>query len=156
MTDELATFVDRYTMRHQRTYPHPIERVWEAVTTAEHLDAWMLPVCQVEARLGGSWSFTFADPDGVAMEGVIVEFDPPRVVADPPDDATAEINLKMSADDAHRFWQGKLNMTVALAKKQVQVAGPMAKMMKLLPALRPAFPRYVEFLQANGHADKVL
>jgi len=80
MTDELATFVDRYTMRHERTYPHPIERVWEAVTTAEHLDAWMLPVCQVEARLGGSWSFTFADPDGVAMEGVIVEFDPPRVV----------------------------------------------------------------------------
>jgi len=31
-------------------------------------------------------------------------------------------------------------MTIALAKKQVQVAGPMAKMMKLLPALRPAFP----------------
>jgi len=47
-------------------------------------------------------------------------------------------------------------MTVALAKKQVQVAGPMTKMMKRLPALRPPRPRYVEFLEANGHADKVL
>ena len=82
--------------------------------------------------------------------------DPPVVTNDPPADAPAEIRLGMSADDAHRFWQGKLNMTVALAKKQVQVAGPMTKMMKLLPALRPAFPRYVEFLEANGHADKVL
>ncbi|HYT39999.1 MAG TPA: SCP2 sterol-binding domain-containing protein [Acidimicrobiia bacterium] len=82
--------------------------------------------------------------------------DPPVVTNDPPEDAPAEIRLGMSADDAHRFWQGKLNMTVALAKKQVQVAGPMAKMMKLLPALRPAFPRYVQFLEANGHADKVI
>ncbi|HVW34667.1 MAG TPA: SCP2 sterol-binding domain-containing protein [Acidimicrobiia bacterium] len=82
--------------------------------------------------------------------------DPPVVTNDVPEDAPAEIRLGMSADDAHKFWQGKLNMTVALAKKQVQVAGPMAKMMKLLPALRPAFPRYVEFLKANGHSDKVL
>jgi putative sterol carrier protein len=82
--------------------------------------------------------------------------DPPVVTTDPPEDAPAEIRLGMSADDAHRFWQGKLNMTIALAKKQVQVAGPMAKMMKLLPALRPAFPRYVQFLEANGYGDKVL
>ncbi|HLF41478.1 MAG TPA: SCP2 sterol-binding domain-containing protein [Acidimicrobiia bacterium] len=82
--------------------------------------------------------------------------DPPVVTIDAPDDAFAEIRLSMSADDAHRFWQGKLNMTVALAKKQVQVSGPMAKMMKLLPAMRPAFPRYREFLAANGHADKVI
>ena len=97
---------------------------------------------------------TYSDPDARTLVDCTV--DPPRVVADPPADATAEINLKMSADDAHRFWQGKLNMTVALAKKQVQVAGPMSKMMKLLPAMRPAFPRYREFLEANGHADKVL
>jgi hypothetical protein len=82
--------------------------------------------------------------------------DPPLVVNDPPGDAAAEINLVMSADDAHRFWQGKLNMTVALAKKQVQVSGPMGKMLKLLPAMRPAFPRYREFLEANGFSDKVI
>jgi putative sterol carrier protein len=82
--------------------------------------------------------------------------DPPLVVNDPPPDAAAEINLVMSADDAHRFWQGKLNMTVALAKKQVQVSGPMGKMMRLLPAMRPAFPRYREFRESNGFSDKVI
>ena len=82
--------------------------------------------------------------------------DPPVVVNDPPADTPAEIRLVMSADDAHRFWQGKLNMTVALAKKQVQVSGPMGKMLKLLPAMRPAFPRYRQFLESNGFSDKVI
>ena len=101
-----------------------------------------------------SFLVQYTDPGG----GILVDctVDPPRVVADPPADTTAEINLTMSADDAHRFWQGKLNMTVALAKKQVQVSGPMGKMLKLLPAMRPAFPRYREFLEANGFSDKVI
>ena len=47
-------------------------------------------------------------------------------------------------------------MTVALARKQVQVSGPMGKMLQLLPAMRPAFPRYREFLEANGYVDKVI
>ena len=101
-----------------------------------------------------SFLVTQTDPDSRILVDCTV--DPPRVVADPPADATAEINLTMSADDAHRFWQGKLNMTVALAKKQVQVSGPMGKMLKLLPAMRPAFPRYREFLEANGFSDKVI
>jgi hypothetical protein len=101
-----------------------------------------------------SFLVTYTDPSARTL--VDCTQDPPLVVNDPPDGATAEINLGMSADDAHRFWQGKLNMTVALAKKQVQVSGPMGKMLKLLPAMRPAFPRYREFLEANGFADKVI
>jgi len=80
--------------------------------------------------------------------------DPPRVVTAPTGE-TAEIELFMSADDAHRFWQGNLNATIALAKKQVKVKGPLSKLMKLLPAIQPAFPRYKAYLQENGHADKL-
>ena len=47
----LAVFVDRTTMRHERTYPHAIESVWEAVTTSEQLNVWLLPVSKVERRL---------------------------------------------------------------------------------------------------------
>src|SRR2546423_15521268 len=101
-----------------------------------------------------SFLVTYTEPDARTL--VDCTQDPPLVVNDPPPEATAEINLGMSADDAHRFWQGKLNMTGALAKKQVQVSGPMGKMLKLLPAMRPAFPRYREFLEANGHSDKVI
>jgi hypothetical protein len=67
----------------------------------------------------------------------------------------AEIELSMSADDGHLFWLGKLNMTIALAKGKVKVKGPVSKLMKLLPAIRPAFPKYKAFLEANGHGDKV-
>jgi uncharacterized protein YndB with AHSA1/START domain len=81
MVETLATFVDRRTMRHVRLYPHPIERVWEAVTRPEHLDAWMLPKCEIDLRLGGRWAFSFANPDPAqVVRGVITAFDPPRLV----------------------------------------------------------------------------
>jgi hypothetical protein len=44
MSDELATFDDRLTMRHTRVFPHPIELVWEAVSEGRHLETWLLPV----------------------------------------------------------------------------------------------------------------
>ncbi|MGH9035415.1 MAG: SCP2 sterol-binding domain-containing protein [Acidimicrobiia bacterium] len=99
-----------------------------------------------------SFLVNYTDPESRIL--VDCTCDPPQVVNDPPADAAAEIKLAMSADDGHRFWLGKLNMTVALAKKQVKVTGPMGKMMKLLPALRPAFPRYQAYLEANGYGDK--
>jgi hypothetical protein len=37
-------------------------------------------------------------------------------------------------------------MALALAKGKVQVKGPISKIMKLLPAMRPAFPKYKAFL----------
>ena len=101
-----------------------------------------------------SFLVNYTDPESKIL--VDCTCDPPRVVTDPPADASAEINLNMSADDGHKFWLGKLNMTVALAKKQVKVSGPMAKMMKLLPALKPGFPKYKAYLEQNGYTDKIL
>jgi putative sterol carrier protein len=101
-----------------------------------------------------SFLVNYSDPESRIL--VDCTCDPPQVVTDPPADANAEIRLGMSADDGHKFWLGKLNMTVALAKKQVRVSGPMAKMMKLLPALKPGFARYRTYLEQNGYTDKVL
>ncbi len=100
-----------------------------------------------------SFLVQYTDPGG----GILVDctVDPPRVEVNPPEDADAEIRLAMSADDGHLFWLGQLNMTVALAKKKVKVSGAMAKMMKLLPALRPAFSRYRTFLESHGYEDKL-
>jgi len=79
MSFELATFVDRHTLRYDHRYPHPIELVFEAVSTAEHLDVWMLPVSRVERRAGGRCSFTWGgdEADGTDV-GTVSEFDPPR------------------------------------------------------------------------------
>ena len=105
--------------------------------------------------LASDTSFLVVYADPTARMLVDCTTDPVTVTLDPPQDAEAEITLGMSADDGHKFWMGKLNMTLALAKKHVQVAGPMSKMMKLLPAMRPAFPRYNAFLEANGFVDGV-
>lgn len=81
MTENLATFDHRYAMRHVRTYPHPIERVFQAVSTAAELDIWALPFCEVDARLGGAWSMTFGNARGEgAVTGTIIAFDPPRLI----------------------------------------------------------------------------
>ena len=103
---------------------------------------------------GTSFLVQYTDPGG----GILVDctVDPPRVEINPPEGTDAEIRLAMSADDGHRFWLGELNMTVALAKKKVKVSGTLAKMMKLLPAMRPAFPRYRVYLEENGYAGKLI
>ena len=49
----LATFVDRYTMKHVRIYPHPVERVWEAITDDKHLSVWMGFPVSCEVKVGG-------------------------------------------------------------------------------------------------------
>lgn len=101
-----------------------------------------------------SFLVTQTDPDSRILVDCTV--DPPRVVNDPGPDDDGEIHMFMSSDDAHRFWQGKLNATIALAKKQIKVQGPLSKLMKLLPAMQPAFGRYRAFLTEHGHGDKVL
>lgn len=76
----LATFDSRHAMRYVRFYPHPIERVWEAVTTAEQLDIWLVPICTVEPRLGGRCSFSWGSPAAAALIFEITEFEPPERV----------------------------------------------------------------------------
>jgi putative sterol carrier protein len=66
-----------------------------------------------------------------------------------------EVVLAMDADTAHRFWLGKVNVTVALARGQISARGPVAKILKLVPLVRPVFPRYRAQLEAAGRSDLV-
>jgi uncharacterized protein YndB with AHSA1/START domain len=49
----LATFVDRYTMKHVRIYPHPLDRVWAALTEDEHMNKWFGFPVKTDLRVGG-------------------------------------------------------------------------------------------------------
>ena len=51
-----------------------------------------------------------------------------------------EVVMTMEADTAHRFWLGKVNVTVALARGQIKAKGPVAKILKLVPLTKPVFP----------------
>ncbi len=70
-----------------------------------------------------------------------------------PSDLDPEIVMMMEADTAHKFWLGNVNVTVALARGQMRARGPVAKLLKLVPLVRPAFPRYRAMLQEAGRPD---
>ena len=93
----------------------------------------------------------YSDPDTV-MWVDCREF-PPAVHLGTADDDEPVITLAMSADDGHKFWLGRLNMTTALAKRQVAVKGPVTTIMKLLPAVKPVFSRYEAHVRDLGRDD---
>jgi putative sterol carrier protein len=64
-----------------------------------------------------------------------------------------EVVMTMEADTAHRFWLGKVNVTVALARGQMKAKGPVAKILKLVPLVKPVFPRYRQQLLDAGRQD---
>jgi putative sterol carrier protein len=67
----------------------------------------------------------------------------------------AEVVMSMEADTAHRFWLGRVNVTVALARGQIKASGPVAKILKLVPLTKPVYPRYKAQLEADGREDLV-
>jgi uncharacterized protein YndB with AHSA1/START domain len=79
---ELARFIDRHTIQYVRTYPHPIERVWRAITEPAEISEWFW-TATFDLRLGGAFSFGPADG---GIKGVIAALDPPRLIrfTDPP------------------------------------------------------------------------
>ena len=64
-----------------------------------------------------------------------------------------EVVMSMDADTAHRFWLGNVNVTVALARGQMKARGPVAKILKLVPLVKPVFPRYRKLLADAGRGD---
>jgi SCP-2 sterol transfer family len=70
-----------------------------------------------------------------------------------PSELEPEVTMSMEADTAHRFWLGKVNITVALARGQIKAQGPVAKILKLVPLVKPVFPRYEAQLEEQGRTD---
>ena len=64
-----------------------------------------------------------------------------------------EVVMTMEADTAHKFWLGNVNVTVALARGQMKAKGPVAKILKLVPLVKPVFPRYRAMLEDAGRQD---
>ena len=72
-----------------------------------------------------------------------------------PTEMEPEVVMSMEADTAHKFWLGKVNVTVALARGQMKAKGPVAKILKLVPLVKPVFPRYKEKLEQAGRQDLI-
>ena len=70
--------------------------------------------------------------------------EPAIVVYEGETDVVPDVTMRMSADDGDKFWRGKLNAAVALARGHVKVEGAVAKVLKLIPAAKPVYPLYTQ------------
>lgn len=94
--------------------------------------------------------FIYSDPD----LAVVVDCSGDAVEVRPDDtDTKALVEMSMKADIAHKFWFGKVNLTMALTRRQMVAKGPIPKILKLLPAIKPSYAMYPKYLDENGYSQ---
>jgi putative sterol carrier protein len=90
------------------------------------------------------------DPDAE----MIIDFEGQKVLTgDAAAGVPANVTLRMSSDNSNRFWQGKLNFTLAMAQRKVKLEGKRSVALKLLPLTNPLFQTYVQSLKDSGRDD---
>jgi len=82
MHGEFETIDERPALKFERHIGHPVDAVWEALTTPSELAHWFPCEVEVDLRLGGRMKFHFPEvtlPETAAtMLGEVTELDPPH------------------------------------------------------------------------------
>jgi SCP-2 sterol transfer family len=126
---------------------------------------------EVRKYLGGVFEVAFADPEigpklkdtGIVLKTVYS--DPNSViiidcvngtVSEGSADAASTAEMAMSAETGNAYWQGKVNLPMAMAKSRIKVGGNVASLLKLAPLGKKLFPRYIQMLTDDGRTDLVV
>jgi putative sterol carrier protein len=91
-----------------------------------------------------TYKFIIKDPDGylfVSHDEVITGADANR---------DGVITMEMSGDTVHKFWLKKVNLPVALATRKMKSKGPIPKVLKMLPYLKPVYELYPKYCEQYG------
>lgn len=127
---------------------------------------------EVAKYIGGIFETAFVDPEigpKLVATGLVVAFDftdPAAVVViDMANKSVREgvaggpaptATMFMTADTGNAYWQGKVNLPLAMAKKKITVEGNIASLLKLAPLGKKLYPAYVTRLQNDGRADLIV
>jgi alcohol dehydrogenase len=98
--------------------------------------------------------FAFEQP--VAVMTIDARGDEVRIYRGAEFTGAPEVTMRMSADFAHAFWHGRVNLVSALTRRQVVAKGNVPKTLRLLPILKPAYALYPQYLAEIGMADKII
>jgi hypothetical protein len=60
------------------------------------------------------------------------------------------ITMSLSGDSCHKFWLKELSMPVALATRKIKSTGPLPKVLKMIPLLKPAYENYPAIARKHG------
>ena len=62
-------------------------------------------------------------------------------------DWEAEVEMKMDSAVANRYFQGKENIAMAIARRRIKTSGNVKKALALVPITKPVFEQYREMLE---------
>jgi uncharacterized protein YndB with AHSA1/START domain len=71
---------ERWQLRFTRTFAHPPEKVWSAITEPEHLAHWFPTTIEGERTAGARLRFAFADGEAPPFDGEMLAYEPPRLL----------------------------------------------------------------------------
>jgi putative sterol carrier protein len=126
---------------------------------------------EVRHYIGSVFQAGFDDPEvGPKMQstGIVVKF----AFTDPDTDLVIDMGqksigggagmaepiatMRMTSDVGSAYWQGKVNLPLAMARGKIKVDGNVASLLKLAPLGKKLFPKYVETLRAAGREDLIV
>src|ERR671923_1223072 len=58
-----------------------------------------------------------------------------------------KVRMAMSSETANRYFQGKENIAVALARRRIKSGGDVKAALSLIPITKPIYARYREYLE---------
>jgi hypothetical protein len=66
-----------------------------------------------------------------------------------------KVKMSMSSETANRYFQGKENVPIALARRRIKSGGDVKAALSLIPITKPIYSRYREFVEAEHPHLKV-
>jgi hypothetical protein len=60
-----------------------------------------------------------------------------------------EVEMTMDSDIANRYFQGKENIAIALARRRIKSKGNTKKALALIPVTKPVFAKYRTMIEAD-------
>lgn len=94
-------------------------------------------------------AFDFSDPEAL----VVIDMANKSVREGLEGGAPPVATMSMTAETGNGYWQGKVNLPLAMAKKKIKVDGNVASLLKLAPLGKKLYPSYIERLKNDGRDD---
>ena len=64
-------------------------------------------------------------------------------------DWSPRVRMTMSSETANRYFQGRENVPLAIARRRIKTGGDIKAALELIPITRPVFARYRELVEAD-------
>ncbi len=91
-----------------------------------------------------SFKFVITKPDGYFY------VDSEKILSGKEANRDAVITMELSGDTTYKFWTKELPLPLALATRKIITKGPINKVLKILPSLKPVYELFPEYCKKHN------